>query len=92
MVLTVNDSYFEQKPFIQQVVFRYYPDSNSVHDAYKQGEVLGVSQLTSDVLPQALEDVNLSVYTSQLPQMSIILLNLNNNEVNSFRTPTFVVR
>ena len=81
VVLTVNDSYFEQKPYIQQVVFRYYPDSKSAYEAYKQGEVLGVSQLSSDVLPQALEDVNLSVYTSQLPQMSIILLNINNNEV-----------
>ncbi len=80
VVLTLNDSYFGPKPFILQVVFRYYPDSKSALDAYKQGEVLGVSQLTPDVLPQALADPNLSVYTSRLPQMSIILLNLDNNE------------
>ena len=43
--------------------------------------MLGVSDLTPDILPQALTDPNLSVYTSQLPQMSIIMLNLNNNEV-----------
>ena len=81
VVLTVNDNYYGQKPFIQQVVFRYYPNSKAAFDAFSQGEVLGISQLSSDILPQALADVNLSVYTSQLPQMSIILLNLNNNEV-----------
>jgi len=81
VVLTVNENYYGQKPFIQQVVFRYYPDSKSAYDAFDQGEVLGISQLTADVLPQALGNVSLSVYTSQLPQMSIVLLNLNNNEV-----------
>lgn len=81
LVLTVNDHYYGQKPFIQQVVFRYYPDAKSAFDAYEQGEVLGVSDLTPDVLPQALEDPHLSVYTSQLPQMSIILLNLKNTQV-----------
>ena len=81
VVLTVSDNYYGQKPFIQQVVFRYYPDSKTAFDAFDQGEVLGISQLTADVLPEALADANLSVYTSQLPQMGIIMLNLNNNEV-----------
>jgi peptide/nickel transport system substrate-binding protein len=82
VVLAPNEAYYGQKPFIQQVVFRYYPDSNSAYEAYKQGEVLGVSQLTADVLPEALADTNLSVYTSRLPQMSIVLLNLKNDEVS----------
>lgn len=81
LVLTINEHYYAQKPFIQQIVFRYYPDAKSGFDAYEQGEVLGVSDLTPDVLPQALEDPHLAVYTSQLPQMSIILLNLNNTQV-----------
>jgi peptide/nickel transport system substrate-binding protein len=85
IVLTLSDNYYGQKPYIQQVVFRYYPDSKSAYDAFKQGEVLGVSQLTTDVLPQALADPNLMVYTTSLPQMSIVLLNLNNNQVSFFQ-------
>jgi len=85
IVLTLNGKYYGQKPYIQQVVFRYYPDSKSAYDAFRQGEVLGVSQLTSDVLPAALADPNLMVYTSSLPQMSIVLLNLNNNQVTFFQ-------
>ena len=85
IVLTLSDKYYGQKPYIQQVVFRYYPDSKSAYDAFRQGEVLGVSQLTSDVLPAALADPNLMVYTTSLPQMSIVLLNLNNNQVTFFQ-------
>lgn len=81
VVLTANDKYYNEEPYIQQVVFRYYPDAKSAYDAFQQGEVLGVSDLTPDILPAALADPNLSVYTSRLPQMSIILLNLNNSEV-----------
>lgn len=81
IVLTLNDSYYGKKPFILQVVFRYYADSKSAFDAYKQGEVLGISQITPDILAQALTDSNLSVYTARLPQMSMVMLNLKNNEV-----------
>lgn len=80
LVLAVNGRYYGPSPFIQQVVFRYYADSKSAFDAYQQGEVLGVSTLAPDVLSQALADPRLSVYTSQLPQMSVILLNLKNTE------------
>lgn len=82
LVLSVNDRYYGQKPYIQQVVFRYYPDAKSALDAYQQGEVLGISDITPDILPQALADPQLSVYTSQLPQMSIVLLNLQSTQVS----------
>ncbi|MBI5297015.1 MAG: peptide ABC transporter substrate-binding protein [Chloroflexi bacterium] len=81
VVLVLNESYFLDKPFIPQLVFRYYPDSASAFDAYQQGEVLGVSQVTTDVLPQVLADPTLAVYTSRLPQVSLVLLNLNNASV-----------
>jgi len=81
VVLMVNEDYYLPKPFIPQVVFRYYPDSASALDAYKQGEVLGVSQITAQVLQEALADPTLSVYTSRLPQLSLVFLNLNNPAV-----------
>src|SRR5919109_746714 len=81
VVLTVSDTYYETSPFIEQVVFRYYESSADALDAYQQGEVLSVSQITPDVLGTALEEPNLSVYTSRMPQMSFVLFNLNNAEV-----------
>ncbi len=81
VVLVANEDYYLPKPYIEQVVFRFYPDAVSAFDAYQQGEVLGVSQLTNDILPQALADPNLSVYSSRLPQMGLVFLNLNNPTV-----------
>jgi len=81
VVLAANADYYIQPPFIEQVVFRFYPNSAAAFDAYNQGEVLGVSQLTGDTLEQALKESTLSVYSSRLPQMGLVFLNLNNPSV-----------
>lgn len=81
VVLVPNADYFIQPPFIEQVVFRYYPSSAAAFEAYQQGEVLGISQITNDVLEQALMEPTLSVYTSRLPQMGLVFLNNNNPNV-----------
>jgi peptide/nickel transport system substrate-binding protein len=87
VVLTVSDTYYGTAPFIEQVVFRYYETSADAMDAYQQGDVLSVSQITSDVLNAALEEPNLSMYTSRLPQMSMVLFNLGNAEVPFLQDP-----
>ena len=81
VVLTVSPTYYGKAPFIEQVVFRYYSTSAEALDAYRQGDVLSVSQITSDVLGTALEDPDLLVYSSRMPQMSFVLFNLNDSEV-----------
>src|SRR5215208_4808790 len=81
VVLTVFDPYYGKPSFMEQVVFRYYESSAAAMDAYQQGDVLSVSQVTPDVLSTALEEPNLSVYTSRLPQMTFVVFNLNNPEV-----------
>ncbi|MFZ5911470.1 MAG: ABC transporter substrate-binding protein [Chloroflexota bacterium] len=81
VVLTAFEAYYGKQPFIPQVVFRYYPTSTAALDAYEQGDVLGISRITSDALPEALSLPNLSLYTSRMPQVSMVMLNLNNPEV-----------
>jgi peptide/nickel transport system substrate-binding protein len=76
--LRVNENYYLRPAYVEQIIFRFYPNSAAALDAYQQGEVLGVSQITNDVLESALMEPNLSVYTSRLPQMGLVFLNLNN--------------
>jgi peptide/nickel transport system substrate-binding protein len=87
VALKVSDTYYGTAPFLDQVVFRYYESSAAAMDAYQQGDVLSISQITSDVLNTALEEPNLSVYTSRLPQISFVLFNLNNPEVAFLQDP-----
>jgi peptide/nickel transport system substrate-binding protein len=81
VALMVNEDYYLPRSYIEQVVFRFYPNSASAFDAYQQGEALGVSQIANDVLQQALMEPAFSVYTSRLPQMGLVFLNLNNPSV-----------
>lgn len=87
VVLNVFDQYYGTAPFIEQVVFRYYPTSAEALDAYQQGDVLAVSQIAPDVLGAALEEPTLSIYTSRTPRMTFVLFNLNNPEVAFLQDP-----
>jgi len=87
VVLTLNERYYLAKPYIPQVVFRYYPDPASALDAYEQGEVLGISQIGNRIIDRALANPELLVYTSRLPQMSMLFLNLNNQAVPFLADP-----
>jgi peptide/nickel transport system substrate-binding protein len=81
------DRYFGRKAYMEQVIFRYYPTSAAALEAYRQGQVLAIAELTMDVLPQALADPSLNVYTGQLPELSMVLFNLNNPEVPFLQDP-----
>jgi peptide/nickel transport system substrate-binding protein len=87
VVLDVNEDYYEGRPFIDQIVFRYYPDVQSAFDAYLDGEILGISQISGDVLEEALGDTSLNLYSGRLPQLSLVYLNLDNAEVPFFQDP-----
>ena len=80
VTLVRNENYHLQKPFIEQVIIKYYPTSADAMEALRAGEVAGVSRVSGDVLQAALAEPNLSVYTSRLPQMGFVLFNLNNPE------------
>jgi peptide/nickel transport system substrate-binding protein len=76
--LLAFEQYHFPRAFIDQLVFRYYADSQTALDAYKADEIDGISQITPDVLSSALTESDLSIYTSRLPQLTLILLNLDN--------------
>jgi peptide/nickel transport system substrate-binding protein len=61
VVLTSFENYYGKKPFMPQVVFRYFPSSAAALDAYQQGDVLGISRISKDVLDEALAQPNLFI-------------------------------
>ena len=79
--LRSSDKYFGRKAYIDQVIFRYYPTAAAAMDAFRQGQVLAISQITPDVLQPALVDPTLNLYTGRLPELSMVMFNLNNPEV-----------
>jgi peptide/nickel transport system substrate-binding protein len=85
VVLKRFDKYYDKKAFIDGVTFRYYPDSAAALNAYDQKEVLGVSQITTDVLDKAMKEANLNLYTGRLPRLALVYLNLGNDSLPFFQ-------
>ena len=83
--LRAFDKFFSRKAYIDQVIFRYYPTSSAALDAYRQGQVLAISQITPDILQQALSEPTLNLYSGRLPELSLVLFNLKNPEVPFFQ-------
>lgn len=73
------DNYFGAKPFLDKVVFKFYPDSDSSIQALKSRHVDGVSFLPRRLRDKLEKDKQLAYYTFQLPQYTAIFFNQKAN-------------
>jgi peptide/nickel transport system substrate-binding protein len=85
IALVAFDDYYGQQPFISQLVFRYFPDSQTALQAYREGRVQGIGMISLDTLKDALAEPNLAVFTARKPEMTLILFNLKDPEVSVFQ-------
>jgi peptide/nickel transport system substrate-binding protein len=77
--------YYGDVPYLEEFVFKYYPDHEAAWEAYQEGDVQGIGHIPEELLPQALADPDLNLYTVRLPEMSLIFINLDNPEVPFFQ-------
>lgn len=80
VVLGIFDKYYGKKPYIQQFVFRYYPDSAAALQAYDGNEIQGIGSVSQDIFNKVLNQTNLSLYTAQQPNLSLVLFNGNDKD------------
>ena len=85
VILNSNPEFYGKAPFLQEYVFKYYPDSASAFNAYLQGAVNGVSELDKTILSEALRNPGLSVYSAVKPEIAMVIFNLNNSGVEFFQ-------
>jgi peptide/nickel transport system substrate-binding protein len=69
--------YAGEQPYLQELVFMYYPDAQSAYAAFQEGLVQGISEIPAGMVETALLNENLNVYTGRLPRISLVLLNLD---------------
>lgn len=79
--LVANENYYDQPPFIEKMIFRYYADGSAALQAFREGEVQGIGGIPVEVLPEALKETTLSIYSSRLPEMTLVLFNLQDDSV-----------
>jgi peptide/nickel transport system substrate-binding protein len=83
--LLAFDDYFLERAFIDRVEFYYFAEAQDAADAYADGQIRAISRIPNEILGQALAEPDLSLYSGRLPQVSMVLLNLDNPEVPFFQ-------
>jgi len=77
VLLQAFDDFYGQKPYIEQVIFRYYSDAASALFAYKQGDVMGINEVPPSMLSEALIEPDLKLFSARLPRLTQVYLNLD---------------
>ena len=80
VVLQAFEDYYLKPPWIEEFVFRFYPDTATLFEAYQNGQVLSIDHTDPFFLDTILSAVDLNVYTARLPQLAIVLFNLDHSE------------
>jgi len=81
--------YFDGRPFIDEIRFRYYPDEKAALDAYLAGEVDGLSKIKHEDLKTVLNQTGLNLYSSKQPKLSIVFLNQKNETAAMLQNADF---
>ncbi len=76
VTLKANTSYYAQPPYLEEITFIFYADAVNAFQAFHDGIVQGISHIPASLLSSALVEPNLSLYTSRLPQLSMVMFNL----------------
>lgn len=85
LTLTAFENYANSGPFLEEINFRYYADAQSAYQAYLDKYVQGISEIPDSLLPTALTNTDLSIYSGRLPQISMVIFNLNDTGVPFFQ-------
>jgi peptide/nickel transport system substrate-binding protein len=85
VVLSAFKDYYMQMAYIDQIAFSYYEDAGAAYTAYKAGDISGLGTVTQDILPEVLTEEGLNLYTTRLPTMTLLYLNLDDPQVTFFQ-------
>lgn len=77
--LVANPSYYKGKPYISKVTFDFYPDDDSVVNAYNTKEIMGISSITPQKIAQIKAPQSTAVHKFNLPRYFAVFFNQTKN-------------
>lgn len=75
--LSRNNEYHGGKPFVERLIFKFYPDMQSAVQALKNRHIDGVSFVSREERESLARDPALRVRSLHLPQYAALFVNLN---------------
>ncbi len=73
------EGYFAGAPYIERIVFHFYPDEQSLLDAYNRKEVLGMNSVTPENVPALQERRSARIYEIAIPRIFAVFFNITKN-------------
>lgn len=78
--LVVNDDYYGKKPYIKNIVFKFYPEITELISALNAGDVFGISYLPLSQKSALLAQKSLNFHSLNSSQEDLIFFNTENNK------------
>ena len=78
--LVANDNYYGAKPYIKNIIFKFYPDSNELISALNDGNVQGIAYLSLDQKQTLLAQNSLNFNSLDSSQQDLIFFNTTSNK------------
>jgi peptide/nickel transport system substrate-binding protein len=74
--LSINKYYYMNRPYLDKVTIKTYPDNSSLTRAYTKREVLGINHLSISELSKKSELPNIDTYNLAIPTYDSMYFNL----------------
>lgn len=78
--LIANEDYYGQKPYIKNIIFKFYPDSAELVSALNNGSVQGIAYLPLEQRQSILTKNSLNFYSLNSSQEDLIFFNKETNK------------
>lgn len=76
IILEANALFYRERPYVDRLEFKFYPDQESVLKAYQRGEVEGISRVLPQDFAEVSKEEDLRLYSGRLSGYGLIFLNL----------------
>ncbi len=78
-VLVLNDDYYEQVPYIEKIVLKFYSNYNELISALNNNQINGISYLPHSLRADVASKSSLNFNRLNLPQISSVFFNQKKN-------------
>lgn len=85
MVVEPFAAYHGAQPYLGRIQFRFYPGYQTAFDAYEAGEIEGIARIPKPELSRAAAFPSLNLFSAQMAEYEMILLNHRNDDVPFFQ-------
>ncbi|MBI2439574.1 MAG: peptide ABC transporter substrate-binding protein [Candidatus Moranbacteria bacterium] len=75
--LRAFSEYFEGMPYIAKIIFHFYPDEDTLIDAYNRKEVSGMYSVTPENLVRLEERKSTRIYELNIPRVFAVFFNIS---------------